>query len=223
MSIFRRQPRSVYRVYEESEYLDGEARALDTSGESPQAQPRSTGETPALEASAFDPPAFQTPAFDASAPTPAEPRSTSYLAVLVAAGLIVFVAVCVAVLALHFSGAARSRVSGALSMRERGLSRERPRRERIAVQPDYRRSPGTRRLSRLRRPAAPRRERETGFTGTHMRGRSGAYASARTSLPPVPTTGSSLAAVGEAAFAAQADEAAIAEARAAGGEFGFEQ
>jgi hypothetical protein len=247
MSLLRREPRAVYRVYEESEYLDGEARALDTSaGESLQAQPLSTGEmpaletpapeTPAFETSAFDAPAFEepalrTPAFDAPAHAPAEPRSTPYLAVLLAAGLILFVAVCVAVLALHFSGAARGRTSSAPSAprsRARGLSRERSRRERIAVRAANRPS-GPLRFSRARRSAAtPGRERVTGSTGTHASGPSGAHASARTPLPPAPTTGSGLAAVGEATFAARADEAAsseaaIAEARTAGGEFGFER
>jgi hypothetical protein len=234
MSIFRRAPRAVYRVYEESEYLDGEARSLDTSaGESPQAQPLSAGETPAFETSAFDAPAFEAPAlrtaaFDAPAHAPAEPRSTPYLAVLVAAGLILFVAVCVAVLALHFSGATRGRASVAPRARERGLSRERPRRERIAVRAANRPS-GPLLFSRARRSVAtPGRERVTGSTGTHASGPSGALASARTPLPPAPTTGSALAAVGEATFAARADEAAsseaaIAEARTAGGEFGFER
>jgi hypothetical protein len=233
VSLLRREPRAVYRVYEESEYLDGEARALDTAGESRQAQPESTGEapaleTPAFEASAFAAPAFQTPAFNAPAPTGS--RSTPYLAVLVAAGLIVFFAICVAVLALHFSGAARSRASSsAPGAAERPVSRERPRREPIAVQGAARRPAGSRPLGRSRLSAAPGLQRAAAPTG--------AYAGARMSSPSA-FAGSAPTAIGGAPLAAQIPEAASAEARAAearaaeiqiaaaratGGEFGFER
>jgi hypothetical protein len=102
MNLLRRAPRTVYRVYSEDEYLDGDTQALDGGGR---------GESHGAGSSLLD------GRLEASQPDPAtvERESLPRPAALLGIGLLFAVAVSAAVLVLEFTGRHASRPAAAAS------------------------------------------------------------------------------------------------------------
>jgi hypothetical protein len=104
MSLLRREPRSVYRVYAEDEYLDGAPAPLTPSQQSPGDLSQAAQDAPSYAAPSYAAPVYAAP--DHAAPghvAGADGGSGLRPAALLAGGLILLVTALVAVLALRAS------------------------------------------------------------------------------------------------------------------------